>query len=280
MSTYVIGDIQGCYRELLDLLDAIKFDSTNDQLWFTGDLVNRGPESLAVLRFVKQLDENTIVTLGNHDLHLLAVARNPENKKSRDTLDAILSAPDREELLDWLRRLPLAHTDRDTGFTLVHAGLVPQWDLQKTMEVAHEAEAILKGSDFHKFLDVMYGSRPRQWSDDLAGYDRIRFIVNCFTRLRYCSKSGKIDIEYKGAPGSEPEGIQPWFCINSRKTGKEKIIFGHWSTVSLGNITDFRKYNVYPLDSGCVWGGTLTALRLDDETWFSVPSRQPRIFEE
>lgn len=276
MSTYVIGDIQGCYRELLDLLDLINFDSTNDQLWFIGDLINRGPESLEVLRFVKQLNENTVVTLGNHDLHLIAVAKNPDKKKSRDTLDATLAAPDREELMTWLRQQPLLHTDHDKGFTMVHAGLVPQWDLQQTTEVAQEAEAILKSDAFYDFLDVMYGNRPDQWSDDLAGHDRIRFIINCLTRMRYCSKSGKMDFEFKGAPGSEPKGIYPWFCIKNRKSKKEKILFGHWSTVILGNIDDFGKYNVYPLDTGCVWGGTLTALRLDDEQWFSVPSRQPK----
>ena len=276
MSTYVIGDIQGCYRELVDLLDAINFDATNDQLCFIGDLINRGPESLEVLRFVKHLNEKTVVTLGNHDLHLIAVAKNPEKKKPKDTLDEILAAPDLEELMNWLRRQSLIYTDQDKAFTMVHAGLVPPWDLQQTMEVAREAEAILKSDTFYDFLDVMYGNQPDQWSDDLGGHDRIRFIINCLTRLRYCSKSGKIDFEFKGPPGSEPKGIHPWFCIKNRNTKKEKILFGHWSTVSLGNIDDFRKYNVYPLDTGCVWGGTLTALRLDDERWFSVPSQQPK----
>ena len=276
MSTYVIGDIQGCFRELLDLLDVINFDATNDQLCFIGDLVNRGPESLEVLRFVKQLDEKTIVTLGNHDLHLIAVARMPEKKKSKDTLDEILAAPDREELITWLRQQSLIHIDHDKDFTMVHAGLVPQWDLQQTIELAQEAETILKSAAFYDFLDVMYGNKPDQWSDGLDGHDRIRFIINCLTRLRYCSKSGRMNFDFKGAPGSEPEGIHPWFCIKNRKTRKEKILFGHWSTVSLGNINNFGKYNVYPLDSGCVWGGTLTAIRLDDEQWFSVPSKQPR----
>ena len=276
MSTYVIGDIQGCYRELLDLLDIINFDATNDQLCFIGDLINRGPESLKVLRFVKQLNENTIVTLGNHDLHLIAVARKQEKKKSKDTLDEILAAPDREELINWLRHQSLIHTDHDNDFTMVHAGLVPQWDLQQTLEVAQEAETILKSAAFYDFLDVMYGNKPDQWSDDLAGHDRIRFIINCLTRLRYCSKSGRMNFEFKGAPGTEPEDIHPWFCIKNRKTKKEKILFGHWSTVSLGNINNFGKYNVYPLDTGCVWGGTLTAIRLEDEQWFNVPSQQPK----
>ena len=274
MSTYVIGDIQGCYRELLDLLNEINFDASHDQLWFTGDLVNRGPESLEVLRFVKQFNANTVITLGNHDLHLIAVAKKRQKKKSKDTLDEILAAPDREELLDWLRKLPLIHSDQETGFTMVHAGLVPQWDLQQTKELAQETETVLKSDHFNDFLDVMYGNRPDQWSDDLGGHDRVRFIINCLTRIRYCSKSGRMDFEFKGAPGNEPEGIHPWFSIKNRKTKKEKIIFGHWSTASLGIINDFRKYNVYPLDTGCVWGGTLTALRLEDERWFSVPSRQ------
>ena len=276
MSTYVIGDIQGCYRELLDLLDEINFDATNDELWFIGDLINRGPESLKVLRFVKQLNENTIVTLGNHDLHLIAVANKRQNKKNKDTLDEILAAPDREELMTWLRQQSLIHIDHDKGFTMVHAGLVPQWDLQQTTEVAQEAEAILKSDAFHDFLDVMYGNQPDQWSDDLEGHDRIRFIINCLTRLRYCSKSGRMDFKCKGAPGSEPKGIHPWFCIKNRKLKKEKILFGHWSTVSLGDIDDFGIYNVYPLDTGCVWGGTLTAIRLEDETWYSVPSQQQK----
>ena len=279
MSTYVIGDIQGCCRELIDLLEEINFDSGQDQLWFTGDLVNRGPESLETLRFVKQLDKNTVITLGNHDLHLIAVAKKRRKKRSKDTLDEILTAPDREELLDWLRKLPLIHADPDTGFTMVHAGMVPQWDLQQTIELAGEAESVLRSDHFNEFLDVMYGNQPDQWSDDLAGHDRIRFIINCLTRLRYCSKSGRMDFDFKGPPGSEPEDIQPWFTIKSRKTNRDKIIFGHWSTAILGNIKDFRKYNIYPLDTGCVWGGPLTAIRLEDEHLFSVPSRQQTKFK-
>jgi bis(5'-nucleosyl)-tetraphosphatase (symmetrical) len=279
MSTYAIGDLQGCYEELLDLLDKINFDINKDQLWFTGDLVNRGPQSLESLRFVKQLGNNAVTTLGNHDLHLLAVANQSESKKARDTLEDILTAPDKEGLVNWLKSQSLIHNDPDSGFTLVHAGVDPQWDLQQATEVAQEAEEILKSDAYGDFLDAMYGNKPEHWSNDLAGYDRTRYVINCFTRLRYCNVSGQADFEYKGAPGTEPRGLLPWFCTKNRKTNKEKILFGHWSTIRLGNIRDFTEYNVFPLDTGCVWGGTLTAFRLDDEQWFSVPSRQSRKFE-
>ena len=278
MSTYVIGDVQGCYRELLDLLDKINFDPEHDQLWFTCDLVNRGPQSLEVLRYVKKLGEQTVVVLGNHDLHLLAVAHNPDNKHRKDTLDEILSARDRNELLDWLRTRQLFHRDEELSFTLVHAGLPPQWDIAEAAEYAQEVERILRQADYADFFEQMYGDQPETWSDDLQGWQRIRFITNACTRLRYCDESGKFALDEKGPPGSQAKPYQPWFTLKSRKTKKEKIIFGHWSTVHLGNITNFKRFNVYPLDTGCLWGGTLAALRLDDETWFSVPSRQPQRF--
>ena len=280
MATYVIGDIQGCYRELLDLLDKINFDSARDQLWFTGDLVNRGPQSLEVLRFVKNLDKHTIIVLGNHDLHLLAVAHAPENKHTKDTLDPILKAPDRAELLDWLRTRPLFHRDAELGYMLIHAGLPPQWDIGETAEYAREVENLLRQPDSDDFFEHMYGDKPDTWSPDLKGWKRIRFITNALTRLRYCDEDGHFALEEKGPPGLQAAPYQPWFTLKSRRTKKEKIIFGHWSTVYLGTIRNFHKYNVYPLDTGCLWGGTLAALRLDDETWFSVPSQQPRKFDE
>ena len=278
MPTYVIGDVQGCYRELLELLDKINFDSARDQLWFTGDLVNRGPQSLEVMRFVKNLGEQTFVVLGNHDLHLLAVAHDPSNKHRKDTLDAILTAPDRNELLDWLRTMPLLHRDAELGFTLIHAGLPPQWDIAEAAERAKEVEAVLRQPDYADFFDHMYGDEPDRWSDDLQGWKKIRIITNALSRLRYCDESGRFALDEKGPPGTQAKPYQPWFTLKSRKTKKERIIFGHWSTVHLGNIKNFRKYNVYPLDTGCLWGGTLAALRLNDETWFSVPSRQPQRF--
>src|SRR3972149_3771653 len=275
MSSYVIGDVQGCYQELLDLLDKINFDPAHDQLWFTGDLVNRGPQSLEVMRFVKNLGEQTFVVLGNHDLHLLAVAHDPSNKHRKDTLDAILTAPDRNELLDWLRTMPLLHRDAELGFTLIHAGLPPQWDIAEAAERAKEVEAVLRQPDYADFFDHMYGDEPDRWSDDLQGWKKIRIITNALSRLRYCDESGRFALDEKGPPGTQAKPYQPWFTLKSRKTKKERIIFGHWSTVHLGNIKNFRKYNVYPLDTGCLWGGTLAALCLDDETLFSVPSRPP-----
>ena len=280
MAVYAIGDIQGCYQELLDLLDKINFDQTNDQLWFTGDLVNRGPHSLETLRFVKELGDKAIVTLGNHDLHLLAVALNTANKQPKDTLDAILEAPDRNELLDWLRHLPLLHHDKGTSFTLIHAGLLPQWDIQQAIELAHEAENALNANNFTVFFEHMYGDKPDRWSDVLRGWDRLRVIINTFTRMRYCDEKGNFALKEKGPPGTQAKPYEPWFTITSRKTKKEKIIFGHWSTIHFGNIKNFQEYNVYPLDTGCLWGGTLTALRLKDEKSFSVPSRQPKAFRD
>jgi bis(5'-nucleosyl)-tetraphosphatase (symmetrical) len=274
MSTYAIGDVQGCYQELMNLLDVVNFDSANDRLWFTGDLVNRGPQSLETLRFVKQLGDKAIVTLGNHDLHLLAVALNTAKKLTKDTLDSILTAPDLMELLDWLRTRPLLHHDKSTGFTLIHAGLLPQWDLQQTTDLAHEVEDALRINKFTVFFEHMYGNKPDRWSDDLTGLDRLRMIVNTFTRLRYCDEQGHLALKEKGPPGSQSKPYQPWFTIPSRQTKKEKILFGHWSTIHLGNIKNFKEYNVYPLDTGCLWGGTLTALRLEDEKWFTVPSQQ------
>lgn len=280
MSVYAIGDIQGCYQELLDLLNEINFDQTKDQLWFTGDLVNRGPLSLETLQFVKELGDKAIVTLGNHDLHLLAVSLNTADKQPKDTIDTILDAPDRNNLLDWLRSQPLLHHDNKTGFVLIHAGLLPQWDLGQAIELANEVEHALTADNHTDFFAHMYGNKPDHWSDDLQGWDRLRVIVNTFTRMRYCDEKGNFTLKEKGPPGTQAKPCQPWFTVPSRKTKKEKIIFGHWSTVYFGNIKYFQKYNVYPLDTGCIWGGTLTALRLDDEKIFNVPSKQPKRFED
>ena len=277
MSTYVIGDVQGCYQEFLHILDRINFDEDRDHLWFTGDLVNRGPQSLEVLRFVKGLGDTAKTVLGNHDLHALAVARDPSHhKRAKDTLDAVLTATDREDLLDWLRKLPFLHEDREVGFVLIHAGLVPQWDALRAAELAREVETVLGNGAYGEFIDRIYGNKPERWSEDLSGWERLRFITNCFTRLRYCDADGRVDLEDKGPPGSQHQPYQPWFTLDTRRTKDKKIIFGHWSTVQLGDIREFSQYNVYPLDTGCVWGGQLTALRLDDERLFSVPSRQPK----
>lgn len=278
MATYAIGDLQGCLRELEDLLDLVNYDRRNDRLWFTGDLVNRGPESLEVLRFVRAIGESAVTVLGNHDLHLLAVAGGHASIKKNDTLDSILSARDRSGLLDWLRSQPLLHGDHGLGFTMIHAGLPPQWDLRQATELARELEVMLRGDACGKFLARMYGDRPSVWRDDLSGWDRLRFITNCFTRMRYCDPDGRLALKEKGPPGSQPAPFLPWYEIPGRKTRQEKIIFGHWSTLWLGTQPDFARWNAYPLDCGCVWGGELVALRLEDGKPYSVPSRQPKRF--
>lgn len=257
MAIYAIGDIQGCFDELLMLLEQIDFDRREDQLWFTGDLVNRGPKSLEVLRFVKGLGDAAVSVLGNHDLHLLAAARNGICKK-KDTLEDILSAADRDELLSWLRHRPLLHYDEE--FCLIHAGLSPHWDLDLAMRCASEVQGVLQGPDHGIFLDHMYGDTPHGWDESLEGWDRLRFIINCFTRMRYCDEGGRLDLKEKGPPGSQPKHLMPWFEAPNRKSTGTAIVFGHWSTLGFSSVN-----SCYGLDTGCLWGGQLTALRLDGE---------------
>ncbi len=260
MAIYAIGDVQGCFNELQALLKEIGFHVNRDRLWFTGDLVNRGPKSLEVVRFVKNLAGDAVTVLGNHDLHLLAVAEGSDRYRYNDTFDDVLNAPDGDELLDWLRHRPLLHHDAKLGYTLIHAGLPPQWDLAQAEACASEVEAVLRGRRYGEYFEHMYGDRPDLWSDDLSGWERLRFITNCFARMRYCDNAGRLALEEKGAPGTQPEGYMPWFAAPGRRSAGLKIIFGHWST--LGGCTG---PGIYPLDSGCVWGGNLTALRLDGE---------------
>lgn len=259
MATFAVGDLQGCYDDLQRLLERINFDPAEDRLWFTGDLVNRGPQSLASLRFVKSLGAGAVTVLGNHDLHLLAVAADTAPLRKSDTLDEVLAAPDREELLDWLRHRPLLHHDPELGYALIHAGLPPQWDLALAKDCATELERVLRGPGFMEFFRHMYGDRPDRWSVDLAGMDRLRFIVNCFTRLRFVGPKGELDLKHKGAPGSQPPGYLPWYEVPGRRSEGTHLLFGHWSTV--GEVQD--AHNALGLDTGCVWGGRLTALRLD-----------------
>lgn len=262
MPVYAIGDIQGCHIQLQRLLDRLRFDPDADRLWLAGDLVNRGPQSLAILRFVRSLGASAITVLGNHDLHLLAVAAGAIGRKARDHLDDVLNARDRDELLDWLRRRPLLHHDEDLGFTLVHAGLVPQWDLDQARSCAAEVEEALAGPACDEFLRHMYGNRPNLWSGSLSGWERLRFITNCLTRLRYCDRQGAMHLESSGPPGTQPQGCLPWFSVPGRANADLRIVFGHWSTLTLVH----RNYpGVYPLDTGCVWGRALTAMRLDGE---------------
>jgi len=257
VATYAVGDVQGCFDELQQLLRNLSFKA-DDILWFTGDLVNRGPKSLETLRFVKGLGTRAVTVLGNHDLHLLAVAQGCERYKCGDTFEDVLNAPDRDEILNWLRARPLLHHDEALSFTLIHAGLPPQWDLAQARACAQEVEAALRGPHYAEFLREMYGGEPQQWSGTLGGWDRLRFITNCLTRLRYCDAHGRLALQEKGAPGTQPEGYMPWFEAPGRRSANLKIIFGHWSTLGACPVA-----KVFPLDGGCVWGGGLLALRLD-----------------
>lgn len=257
MATYAIGDIQGCFEKLLRLLDVLRFDSGRDRLWLVGDLVNRGPDSLKTLRFVRDLGDRALTVLGNHDLHLLALAAGSSKQTKRSNLDEILQAPDRDELLHWLRHCPLMYFDADKDFALIHAGLPPQWDLLDAMSCAREVEAVLQGPDYKDFLETMYGNEPARWSASLSGMDRLRFITNCFTRLRFCDTEGTLVLQEKAAPGAQKPGVLPWFAVPDRATKDVRIIFGHWSTLGYA-----ATHNTWALDTGCVWSGQLTAVRV------------------
>ncbi len=257
MAIYAIGDVQGCYDELQELLDLIKFDSTKDRLWFAGDLVNRGPKSLQVIRFVKSLANRAITVLGNHDLHLLALSQGNRSHYKRGKLDEILKAPDRDELIHWLRHQKMMYHHRDTDYTLLHAGLPPQWNIPSALRYARELETVLQGPLFHEYCQTMYGNEPDLWSDNLSGMERLRFITNCFTRLRYCTLEGRLAMKEKGPPGSQNSGVLPWFEVPGRASKSAKIIFGHWSTLGYQKLG-----NVWSIDTGCLWGGQLTALKI------------------
>jgi len=257
MATYAIGDIQGCYDELRRLLDKLDFDPSNDRLWFAGDLVNRGPKSLKTLRFIKSLGDSAICVLGNHDLHLLATIHGIRPAKAADRCGRVLGAKDRDELVDWLRQQPLLHHDKKRNFTMIHAGLPPQWTLQKAQKLAAEVEARLRSDDYVSLLGEMYGNQPDRWSKQLSESDRHRFVINCLTRLRYCSAEGQLDFGHSGPPGTQPDGLQPWYTVENRKSQNERFVIGHWS--ALGAV---QENGVYSLDTGCVWGGSLTALNL------------------
>jgi bis(5'-nucleosyl)-tetraphosphatase (symmetrical) len=270
MATYAIGDIQGCYQELCDLLTIINFDERKDQLWFAGDMVNRGPDSLAVLRFIKSLGGHHCAVLGNHDLHLLATACGSRPIHPKDTFQDILAAPDRDELCAWLICQPLLVSDDDLRFTMVHAGVASSWDLIMAKAHAKEVEAVLQSDKAEAFFQDMYGDDPDQWTDDLVGFDRLRCIVNIFTRMRYCSPQGKMILSFKGKIGTQPEGFFPWYEVK-RLTRESRIVFGHWAAL-MGQTP--RDHGVYALDTGCVWGGKLRAMRLEDKKMYEVASRQ------
>ena len=272
MATWAIGDIQGCLAEFRALLTAIDFDPTRDRLWLTGDLVNRGPDSLGVLREVMALGETLTMVLGNHDLHLLACALIAGVRaRRRDTIADVLVAPDRDVLLDWLRRQPLLHHDATLGYAMVHAGLPPSWDLAAARDRAAEVEQTLRGEDVGAFLAAMYGNEPAAWEASLSGHTRLRFITNCFTRIRYCDARGRIDLDEKGGPATAADGLMPWFAVPGRASADTRIVFGHWSTLRL-DAAECRRHRVWPLDTGAVWGGSLSAMRLEDGAFCSVPS--------
>jgi bis(5'-nucleosyl)-tetraphosphatase (symmetrical) len=261
MSTYAIGDVQGCFDELEQLLREIDF-SAADRLWFVGDLVNRGPKSLDVLRFVKSLGERALTVLGNHDLHLVAQHEGSERTRSDDTFDDVLGAPDRDELVDWLRARPLMHVDGD--YAMVHAGLLPQWSRARALQLAREVQAALVASNYRDFFAHMYGSEPDRWSDGLAGWDRLRVIVNAMTRMRFCTSDGEMEFRAKGHRA--PARYRPWYETRPSEGGL--LVSGHWSALGL-KVTP----QVALLDSGCVWGGSLTALRLEDRRVWQVKCR-------
>ncbi len=277
MAIYAIGDIQGCYNELRRLIDKVAFDPTPDTLWFTGDLVNRGPDSLSVLRFVKSLGSNAITVLGNHDLHLLACALNGQKTRRKDTFSDVLEAPDRDELIAWLTTLPLAYHDTQQDYLLVHAGLHPSWTIAHALALAREVETVLRDEPA-TILREMYGDTPTQWCKSLTPRARRRFVVNCFTRIRYCRKNGQLELKSKGEPGSQGSSLAPWYTLPTRRETTTRIVFGHWSTLRL-SAADRERFRVYPLDTGAVWGGQLTALRLHDRRYFSVASNTHTPFD-
>ncbi|WP_133129874.1 symmetrical bis(5'-nucleosyl)-tetraphosphatase [Legionella yabuuchiae] len=268
MADYAIGDIQGCYDPLMRLLDLIQFDEHEDRLWFAGDLVNRGPQSLAVLRFVRSLPQKTHLSLGNHDLHLLSRLFSASTwSNDDDTLKEIEEAEDAEELGYWLKNQSILCYDESLNVVMTHAGIAPMWDLDKAIALAKELEAALQGNDFHDFLTHMYGNKPDYWSDELSGYERLRAICNYFTRMRMCDEDGRLIFHYKGTLQDAPKYLYPWYNVPGRKEVLADVVFGHWAAL-MGISPDKR---LHPIDTGCLWGGQLTALRLQDKKRFAVP---------
>lgn len=268
MATYAVGDLQGCYKEFRQLLDLLAFDAAADKLWLVGDIVNRGPDSLILLRFIKALGNAVVMVLGNHDLHLLMVAEGCARLHRSDTLQDILAAPDRDELLYWLRQQRLLHVEND--YVMVHAGLLPTWTVTQAASLAQEVETALRGNDFREFFSHMYGNQPDRWDDSLAGYDRLRVVTNAMTRMRVCTSDGKMNFAYKGQVQDIPAGYLPWFEIPHRVSREATVICGHWSALDL-QIRD----NLIALDTGCLWGGSLTAVCLEDRKVFQVPCVAP-----
>lgn len=275
MATYAIGDVQGCYPELQRLLDKLRFDPAQDHLWFCGDLVNRGGQSLETLRFIHALRERAVVTLGNHDLSLLAIAQRKPDAQARvnPELREVLFADDAPVLFEWLRSQKLLHHDEQLGWTMVHAGLAPGWTLRQAQRSAQEIERELTSPRHPRLLKNLFGNRPAAWSSRLQGIERMRASINTLTRMRYCDIHGRIDFEGKGIPGTQKPGMYPWFEVPGMRRRETRIVCGHWS--ALGR---FAGLGVYAIDTGCVWGGQLTALRLDAEepVYFTVNAEPHR----
>ena len=269
VATYAIGDVQGCYDALRRLLDEIRFDDRTDRLWFVGDLVNRGPKSLEALRFVRGLGDSAITVLGNHDLHLLAAHADRTQRRKSDTFDDVLAAPDGDALIDWLAWRPLFHRDDALGFALVHAGIPVIWSFEDAAAHAREVESALRGARRDELLRTMYGNRPAEWRADLRGAPRLRTIVNYLTRMRAVRGVCELDLEFKESAHDLPAGTRAWFEDYRRQPPELDLVFGHWAT--LDGRCDVPR--IHALDTGCVWGGRLTALRLVDLQRFSVASR-------
>ena len=262
MSTYVVGDLQGCLQPLKCLLREVDFNPDKDVLWSVGDIVNRGPKCLKTLRFLYKMRKSLVLVLGNHDLHLLALAAGVRAPNRSDTLDEILQAPDREELLNWLLHQPLIHHEH--GHTMVHAGIPPQWTVKKAIKRAREVEQVLRSPDCVEFLRSMYGNEPAVWSSDLQGMERLRVITNYLTRMRYCTKDGVLDLESKGpSPNLGKQKVSAWFSHPNRKTAQDRILFGHWASIE--GHTDSP--NAIGLDTGCVWDGALSLYELETAQW-------------
>ena len=274
MASYAIGDVQGCYQPLRRLLGEIKFQPGRDRLWLVGDLVNRGPDSLAVLRFIRDLGSHASVVLGNHDLHCVAAAYGIRKPHAGDTLQQVLDAPDSQELIEWLCQCPLLHEEPGYPYLMVHAGIPPAWDAVTARRCARELEQVLRGSKRLGFLRNMYGNEPDQWHPDLTGTFRLRYITNAFTRLRFCYPDGRLDFHETRPPGEQAPELVPWYAFAGRQSQGLPIIFGHWASLQAHQALDPR-YRVFHVDTGCVWGGTLTALRLEDQQYFSVPGLNP-----
>lgn len=264
MATYIVGDLQGCLQPLKSLLEQVSFNPQHDVLWCTGDLINRGPESLATLRFIYQLGDACVTVLGNHDLHLLAVAEGLAESKRGDTLADILNAANKDELLHWLRHRPLLHHQH--GHTLVHAGIAPMWSLAEAQIYAKEVETVLQSEQYRDFLANMYGNSPAVWSDDLQGFERLRVITNYFTRMRFCLPNGALDFACKQGIEHHSEQLIPWFLFKNRPMANDKIVFGHWAALQ----ADSGVENAIALDSGCVWGKCMTLMRLEDGKRFTA----------